>query len=387
MNDLKRNTILVGDAAARLRQLPTASIDCVITSPPYYRLRDYGVPQQLGLEATVEAWVTELRAVTCQLARVIKPTGSLWLNLGDSYSRHVRYGAPPKSLFLAPERLLVALAGDGWIVRNKVIWAKPNPMPDSVGDRLSTSYDVVYFLVRSRHYFFDLDQIRQPHQTSRTSAERRSAPAAAPAWAGPHAGRQDGLARTRPTGVPGHWLGKNPGDVWTVAAASYRGAHFATFPERLIERPLLASCPEAICTRCALPWRRPVTIRRLGLKALPAARDPHVRRYEAYWRTLRQLGDLVPCGCGAPTRPGVVLDPFFGTGTVGVVAERLGRDWVGIELNPAYARLATERLEAARRQPAPPSAGAVGAWQTARDSPVFFQWLFGSPSGLAGLPG
>jgi len=354
MNELPRNTILVGDAADRLRQLPASSIDCVITSPPYYRLRDYGVTGQLGLEPTVERWVANLRAVTSQLARVLKPTGSLWLNLGDSYSRHLRYGAPPKSLFLAPERLLVALAADGWTVRNKIIWSKPNPMPDSVGDRLSTTYDVVYFLVRSRQYFFDLDQIRQLHRTERAATGRWSAPSRPPVWAGPHAGRQDGLARPRPTGVPGHWLGKNPGDVWPLAAASYGGAHFATFPELLVERPLLASCPEAICTRCGQAWRRPVTIRRLGLKT-PAARDPHVRRYPGRWRTLRQVGELTPCGCDAPTRPGVVLDPFFGTGTVGAVAACHGRDWVGIELSPAYVELAAERLDGERRQRAPAS--------------------------------
>src|SRR6202022_4328448 len=106
-----------------------ACVDSTISSPPYYQLRDYGVQGQLGLEATVREWVEQLRAVCQELGRVLKPTGSLWLNLGDSYSPHARYGAPPKSLLLAPERLLLALAGDGWTVRNKVIWAKTNPMP------------------------------------------------------------------------------------------------------------------------------------------------------------------------------------------------------------------------------------------------------------------
>jgi len=362
MNHLPRNTILVGDAQERLRQLPPASIDCVITSPPYFRLRDYGVPGQLGLEPTVDAWVTGLRAVMSELARVLKPTGSLWLDLGDSYSRAPRYGAPPKGLFLAPERLLLALAADGWTVRNKIIWAKPNPMPDSVADRLTTTYDVVYFLVRSRHYFFDLDPIRLAHRTQRATSTRRSAPSRPPAWAGPHAGRQDGLARTRAPGLPGHWLGKNPGDVWTMAASSYSGAHFATFPQALVERPLLATCPEAVCTHCAAPWRRTVTVRRLGKGTnAPTARDRHVRQYPGHWRTVRQIGDLTPCGCDAPTRPGVVLDPFFGTGTVGAVAQRHGRDWVGIELNPAYVPLAAARLDAGRGQRAPATAGRVAA--------------------------
>ena len=112
-----------------LADLPDSSIDCVITSPPYYQLRDFGVAGQLGLEGSVDGWVDELRLVLNGLTRVLKPSGSLWLNLGDSYSRHAKYGAAPKGLLLAPERLLLALSGDGWLVRNKIIWAKTNPMP------------------------------------------------------------------------------------------------------------------------------------------------------------------------------------------------------------------------------------------------------------------
>lgn len=349
MNRLPRNTILIGDAARRLRELPDATVDCVITSPPYFQLRDYGMGDaQIGLESDVTAWVDHMLTVTDGLARVLKPAGSLWLNLADSYSRHQRYGAPPKSLLLAPERLLLALADRGWIVRNKIIWAKPNPMPHSVADRLNTAYDVVYLLVRRRHYFFDLDRIRVPHVSAPRTQTDRPALNRPVGWAGPLAGNQSGLRRARPDGRPGHLLGKNPGDVWTIPTASYRGAHFATFPEALVERPLLAGCPEAICTACGKAWRRAVMVRYEGHRS-PAERDQYVRRYPGRWRTLRHIGELVPCRCGAPTRPGVVLDPFFGTGTVGAVAERLGRDWIGIELSPAYARLAEARLEQARR--------------------------------------
>lgn len=338
-----RNTILVGDALQRLRELPNASVDCCITSPPYFGLRNYHVAGQLGLESTVAEWVEQLRMVTTEVARVLKPTGSLWLNLGDSYSRQAKCGAPAKSLLLAPERLLLALAADGWIVRNKVIWAKTNPMPTSVGDRLNTTYDVVYFLVRSRSYFFDLDRIREPHR-SRGERRARPKPIRPAGWAGPLAGSQDGLRRARADGIPGHWLGKNPGDVWLLSGSNFRGAHFATFPEVLVERPLLATCPEAVCTVCGVPWRRPVTVRHLGA-VVRGDRDRHVRRYPARWQTLRQVGDLKPgCTCEAATVPGVVLDPFFGAGTVGVVAQRHGRDWVGIELNPGYAALAERRV-------------------------------------------
>ncbi len=289
MTSLPLGEILVGDAADMLKQLPARSIDCVVTSPPYYMLRDYGVKNQVGLEPNVELWVDELRLVCQGLARVLKPSGSFWLNLGDSFSRHPKYGAPAKGLLAAPERVLLALMRDGWICRGKVIWSKPNPMPSSVTDRLNMTYEVIYHLVRSPRYHFNLDAIREPHR-SRGNRTGREPIGRAPAWAGPLAGSQDGLRRARLDGLPGHALGKNPGDVWNIATRGFRGAHFATFPEALVVRPLLATCPPE----------------------------------------------------------GVVLDPFFGSGTVGVVAEKYERHWIGIELNSEYAELAMSRIEATR---------------------------------------
>ncbi|MGH2769521.1 MAG: DNA-methyltransferase [Actinomycetota bacterium] len=349
-----RNTILVGDARERLAELPSGFIDCVITSPPYFQLRDYGVTGQIGLEPHVEAWVAELVAVCRQIARVLKPSGSLWLNLGDSYSRHMRYGAPPKSCLLGPERLLLALSAEGWIVRNKVIWAKANPMPTSVGDRLSATYDFVYFLVRDRRYYFDLDTIREPHRSAVTVPRKKLwVRQERPEWAGPLAGSNDGLERIKASGLPGHPLGKNPGDVWRLTTVGYRGAHFATFPESLVERPLLATCPEALCVACGRAWRRQVSVKRVGEAGRGPRRadDPCVRRYPKRWETERQLGLLVPgCLCEAGVRPGLALDPFFGTGTVGVVAKRHGRDWLGIELNHKYVVMAEERIRGSAKR-------------------------------------
>jgi DNA modification methylase len=312
---IPRNTILVGDALAELRKLPGGSIDCVVTSPPYYALRDYGVAGQLGLEPNVESWVANLRAVLTEVGRVLRPTGSLWLNLGDTFSRHARYGAASKSLLLAPERLLLALSTDGWLVRGKVIWAKSNPMPTSVRDRLAMTYEVVYHLTRSPRYFFDLDVIREPHRTS--GREAANVASGQVVWRGPLAGKHDGLDRARPDGVPGHPLGKNPGDVWRMATRGH-GDHHAAFPGELVRRPILATCPEAVCTACVQAWQRQ--------------------------RSRDTLGALVPCSCQALTRPGIVLDPFLGTGTVGVAARELGRDWLGIELSPAFAAIARARL-------------------------------------------
>ncbi len=312
-----RNTILIGDAGEQLAQLPAACVDCVVTSPPYFQLRNYQVDGQLGTEPTIAGWVADLRTVMREVARVLTPTGGLWLNLGDSFSRHPRYGAPVKGLLLAPERLLLALAQDGWLVRNKVIWAKTNPMPSSVGDRLTLTYEMVYFLVRQRSYFFDLDAIREPHRTA-TITKRKTEPASKrPAWAGPLATTRGGLR----SGMVGHPGGKNPGDVWHIATRGFRGAHFAVFPPELVRRPILASCPAVVCTACGQ-----------GQKVSTG---------------------MLPCDCHAPARRGLVLDPFFGTGTVGAVAQEVGRDYLGIELNPDFARMAEERLGLVPRLGAP----------------------------------
>jgi site-specific DNA-methyltransferase (adenine-specific) len=332
-----------------LKLVADASVDTVITSPPYFRLRDYQYLGQIGLEEHVDAWVDELRLVARGLHRVLKPTGSLWLNLGDTYARSVGDGAKPKSLVLAPERVALALQADGWILRNKVVWAKPNPMPSSVRDRLSCSHEVVYFFTKQAEYFFDLDAIRIPHVSQRlpdkqdnrgycsTRRNENRAPivgstnsswSVPKGWRGPAAGSNSGLSALRSKGLSGHPLGKNPGDVWSIPTAGYRGAHHAVFPERLVERPLLATCPEKVCFACGVPWTR-----------LPA-------KTKVMCELTRQ------CSCTpSETKPGTVLDPFFGAGTTGLVAEKHGRQWIGIELNPEFAELANQRVEGSRVRP------------------------------------
>ncbi|MBV9661874.1 MAG: site-specific DNA-methyltransferase, partial [Acidimicrobiales bacterium] len=305
-----------------------------------------------GLEANVDAWVGQLRLVMGEVARVLKPTGSLWLNLGDSYSRAVHYGAPPKSLLMGPERLALALLDDGWSLRNKVVWAKPNPMPHSVADRLNTAHETIYFLVRSRRYVFHLDEIREPHRSRQPAGSSRPNKylGGDRSYAGPLAGSNIGLLQARAAGRSGHVLGRNPGDVWTLATGNYKGAHFATFPEPLIVRPLLATCPQRICVACGTPWKRQMSVEVVGQRATYRG-GRYVNGTVGRWQVKRHPGDLKPgCHCGGGWQPGVVLDPFFGSGTVGVVAEKLGRDWVGIELNPAYAALAQQRIDAARNK-------------------------------------
>ena len=234
-------------------------------------------------------------------------------------------------MLLGPERLALALIEDGWIVRNKIIWAKRNPMPSAVKDRLSCTWEVVYFLTRQKQYFFDLDAIRLPHTSRRPQSKSRVSYSVPPEWrvaVTDHAG----LAELKASGRVGHPLGKNPGDVWQLPTASYRGAHHAVFPLALAERPILAGCPERRCRRCRLPWKRS-TLRQLGHLAV--------------------RGELEPtCGCRTRWEPGFVLDPFIGSGTTAIAAERHGRSWLGIELNPQFARLAEARILAARNEPA-----------------------------------
>lgn len=332
MNALPRNLTLIGDALEQMRQLPDSSIDLVATSPPYSRLRDYGVEGQLGLEPTVDDWVDNLHAVAREVARVLVPTGTFWLNVGDTYSTHASQGAERKSLLLAPERLALRLIADGWVLRNKIVWAKANPVPTSVRDRLTASHEFVYVFVRRDSYFFDLDAIRVPH-TSRVSKRHRvtASVRGREAWRGPNAADANGLVKIKGEGRVGHPLGKNPSDVWRLASSNFRGAHHATYPVPLIERMILAGCPEARCSRCRSPWRREV-IRSLGGAAVRGTLGPS-------------------CACGARSEPGIVLDPFMGSGTTAIAAEKHGRDWLGVEINPKFTAMANARIEQARDTP------------------------------------
>lgn len=334
---LPRNTILIGDVRERLAELPAASVDTIITSPPYFGVRDYGHDRQLGAEPDIDAWANSLRLVARELARVLRPTGSLWLNLGDSYSRRPAEGTAPKSLLLGPSRVALALVRDGWTLRNEVIWAKTNPMPSSVTSRLTTTHELIYFFTRSPRYYFDLDPIRQPLVSNTRQAPKNAPRSYPPAGIGA-ANRKGwtlndncGLSRLKASGLTGHPLGKNPGDVWKLPTAGFRGGHFAVFPVSLAERALLATCPDRVCSVCGLPWHRALK-RRDG--------------------RLLAVGELEStCLCGADGVRGVVLDPFMGTGTTAVAADKHDRDWIGIELNPTYAAMSRKRVAAARRKP------------------------------------
>lgn len=295
-------TLWLGDTLDVLRTLPDDSVDCCVTSPPYFQLRDYGAPGQYGLEPTVTEYVEIMRQVFAEVRRVLADDGTLWLNLGDSYAtgptgtrrssglqgapnstttkagmgNKTHCGVPEKNLLMIPERTAIALQEDGWILRNKIIWDRPNAMPESVTDRFSTRYEHVFLFSRSRHYHFNLDAVREPHKAPGRIA-----------GAGAFGARNASHPRTGTGEYTGmHPLGANPGDVWRIATRPNPQAHFATFP---IDLP----------TRC------------------------------------------IKAGC----KPGgTVLDPFSGSGTTGEAARMLGRKYVGVDLNPAYHDLAVKRF-------------------------------------------
>ena len=296
--------ILIGDARKRLAELPAGSVRTCITSPPYFGLRDYGEANQIGLEATPDAYVAEMVLLFREVWRVLADDGTLWLNLGDSYSgsgkgpagnlgaKHdernmehtkasgnVPIGLKPKDLIGIPWRVAFALQADGWYLRQDIIWAKPNPMPESVTDRCTKSHEYVFLLSKSARYYYDHESIKEPTVTNVGDAQIR--------FVGNKYGDSgDPLHATKSGNV---WIPsdkRNKRDVWTISTKPFKGAHFAVMPEALVEPCVLAGSAE---------------------------------------------GDTV-------------LDPFTGSGTVAVVALRHGRNFVGTELNPDYGEIAKDRI-------------------------------------------
>jgi site-specific DNA-methyltransferase (cytosine-N4-specific) len=311
-------SLLLGDALETLRTLPDASVDCIVTSPPYYGLRDYGTAGQYGLEASPVEYVETMRALFAEARRVLAGDGTLWLNLGDSYvcspkgsesktsglkgrNNHRTTpagsggknggGLAAKQLLGIPWRVAFALQDDGWILRNEIIWAKPNAMPEPVKDRLSTRHEHLFLFSKSQRYHFDLDPIREPHTIGNGGRQRAAVRGTNDYADSDHKFR----TRHRPTdngnsglvtGAGYNPKGRNPGDVWSIPTRPYPAAHFAVFP---IDIPL----------RC------------------------------------------IKAGC----KPGgTVLDPFSGSGTTGAAARQLDRRYIGIDLNSAYHDLARGRF-------------------------------------------
>ena len=313
------HTILVGDVREQLKTLPDNSIQCCVTSPPYWGLRDYGHDGQIGLEKTPEAYVAQMVAVFREVRRVLRDDGTLWLNLGDSYARNgggveskmntvhkmkvgqkatylagaiqtintVPEGFKSKDLVGIPWRVAFALQADGWWLRQDIIWHKPNPMPESVTDRCTKAHEYVFLMTKSSRYFFDQEGMQEAAvggskgaaASFKRSGSKRGIADVCPSSPMPtHRADREDVRYDGPT--------RNRRSVWSIATRSYRGAHFAVMPEALVEPCLLAG-----------------------------------------------------------SKPNdTMLDPFLGSGTTLAVAKRLGRNGIGIELNPEYVTLAKNRI-------------------------------------------
>jgi DNA modification methylase len=375
-------TVITGDCLDALPAIPAGCVQTCVTSPPYFGLRDYGHDGQIGLEPTPDQFVAALVRVFREVRRVLRDDGTVWLNLGDSYNNRsvarpsshqgglgftndsierswadqtklglsrlsfTDGGLKEKDLLGIPWMVAFALRADGWYLRSDIIWHKPNPMPESVTDRPTKSHEYLFLLSKGPRYFYDADAIREAAQDW-GERDRQG-----PLYDG-SVGPQNGHSGLRDLNHAES--GRNKRSVWTVATQPYPGAHFATFPPRLIEPCILAGTPERACSLCGAPWQRvvertPMLVRPTPKREAWQATDEHARTQTGGTMleppTTRTIGFEPSCGHDAPATPGTVLDPFAGAGTVGVVAGQLGRTFIGIELNPAYADMARARITA-----------------------------------------
>ena len=375
-----------GDAWELALTLEPGSIDCIVTSPPYFKLRDYGHPGQFGLEPTPQEYVAKLVDLFARLRPALKDEGTVWLNLGDSYagswgaqsrggpslapkgpsavqiaaapklgantgSLARTPGLKPKDLLGLPWRVAFALQEQGWYLRSDIIWAKVNPMPESVTDRPTKSHEYVFLLTKSRRYFVDPDGMSEPVQSDRAPSRKAKIAGA-------------GRTGLRQPGKPydGTKAQRNIRTVWTIASKPYRGAHFATMPPELAERCIRAGTSErGVCPACGHPWVRVVTKEtvfeggsgRAGRSAAEVNASGKWRNGGSVGNANLKLGPTVKsetlgwrstCLCGRDPVPATVLDPFAGSGTTLYVAQKLGRNSIGFELNQDYQPLIDERL-------------------------------------------
>lgn len=310
------NKIYYGDSLEVLRTFPDESIDCCVTSPPYWALRDYGEAGQLGLEKTYLEYIEKLCVIFDEVKRVLKKTGTCWVNLGDTYNgglpgtrdlerwpmqqrnakgAHLtlrrQAGVPKKSLCQIPSRFAIAMTDRGWILRNEIIWHKPNCMPQSVKDRFTVDFEKIFFFTKTKKYFFDQQFDDAKYDGRKQETMRGSAKYIGEVTPGHAPHTFAARAHERWQMKDGKRV-RNKRAVWAINIKPYKNDHFATFPESLVETPIRAGCPEG----------------------------------------------------------GVVLDPFMGAGTTALVAKKLGRQYLGIEINSKYIKMAKERLACAKWQ-------------------------------------
>ena len=379
-----------GDVIERLREMPSESVHCIVTSPPYFGQRNYGVDGQIGLEPTLEAYVAKMVDVFAEVRRVLRDDGTCWLNMGDGYAAGSRgtggnrvetspkqrtnsgsyfadatrpeHGLKAKDLMMVPARVALALQDAGWWLRSEITWCKPAPMPESVTDRPTSATEKIYLLTKAKSYFYDLD-------AERVAFAEPSAPFKGPTFTDGKTGvngqgrvsllpRKRGGHGRRHAGFNERWDaaedegttpdGRNLWNYWVLPPEPSPGAHFAVFPSELPRRCIsLGTSAKGVCAACGAPWKRMVERTAMVI-------DRSERTHE-FGRTrtsgtmveppaVETLGWAPTCAHGAGAIPATVLDPFSGVATTGLAALRLERSYIGVELNPAYVEMARQRI-------------------------------------------
>ncbi len=368
------NLLLVGDVRETLKQIADKSVHCCVTSPPYWGLRDYGNDGQLGLEPTPTEYIDALVKVFKEIHRVLRDDGTLWINIGDSYasfrdgkvtpdttrgestgtfvekgkasnrmaSSFVNTPIKHKDLVGIPWRLAFALQADGWYLRQDIIWAKPNPMPESVTDRCTKSHEYIFLLTKLPKYYFDYEAIKEKAVSNNKPRQFGAT-------------NQIGTLRNDVGRIFEDSGTRNKRSVWAVTVKPFREAHFATFPSELIEPCVLSGTSEhGVCNQCGKQYERKmekgeiperktrdntlgVHPNRLTTTRLNSVDMIAIPKHQVGWQKTCDCAKSIPV-------PATVLDPFFGSGTTGLVAQQLGRNWIGCEINPEYAKIASERL-------------------------------------------
>ena len=395
------NKIICGDSLEIMKQMPDESVDMAITSPPYWGLRDYGTgPDQLGLEPTPEMYIEHLTEIFNEVKRVLKKEGTLWIVIGDTYAsgggkateqsfvrgtgrtqNHPDYSpkaklrqSMPKCLLMVPERLAWSLIQNGWILRNKIIWYKPNAMPSSVTDRFSNRWEYIFLFSKSQKYYFDLDAVREAHKPDigyriKTKDHR---------IVHTQSGRKKELEKKDFVIMANNPLGKNPGDVLTwdekniedrrksiasrgdffeINTQPFPEAHFAVFPEKLCEKPIKAGCPEQVCKKCGKARERIIEKKVEFTSGSGKAGNPPKGKHEHSVQSKSGSYDIrmgpqastktigwTSCNCNAGFEGGIVLDPFAGAGTALLVTKEMRRRFIGIDIKQEYCDMCEKRL-------------------------------------------
>ncbi len=391
--------VLLGDCIESMKKLPAESVDMCVTSPPYYSLRDYGNDKQIGLEATLGGYIDNMVKVFEEVRRILKPEGTLWLNLGDSYNGSggaggdynkggLKEGQPKypgrneptlkrKDLMGVPWRVAFALQEAGWYLRQDIIWAKPNCMPEPVKDRCTKSHEYLFMFAKQEKYYYDNQAIKEPigeamlNMISKGSQGEHDES---------HYKHNKGSSKGNTRQTPNRMMssqetldsissGRNKRSVWTVSPKPYKGAHFAVFPPELIEPCILAgTSAKGCCSKCGLGWVREMqnsggpnteariteVMERTGLNRKAAS--SYSVSGSAWKKHKRENPDIMlgwkpTCECDAEVVPAVVLDPFGGSGTTAGVAVKHGRNAILCELNEEYAALIPSRVESITQIP------------------------------------